>query len=290
MRKTTVVLLLVTLLYSSVALAQDTIIRWQTFHVPPLYMKTGELKGQGFIDALLGMVIERLPEYEHLQPLTTQARAMYDIRFGKQACHPALFKTPEREEFAVFSNPAFFTPANRLILSQAAQVEFDITPPVSADTLLQHDITLALINGRSYGELDSIVTKIPARRILLMTVERNNKMFELIIKRRVDATIAFPFELNLFNLLHSPSEKLVALPIASIPQYAIGHFACPDNPWGRQVIQRVNDVLHALVAQPGYQKAMTKWWEEERERAEFSDFYRDNLLIPNDIDVTDSDL
>ncbi|MBT0586227.1 TIGR02285 family protein [Alteromonas oceanisediminis] len=281
MRIFTAVIITVALGYSSNVLSQGNTIRWQTFHVPPLYMKTGELKGQGFIDALLAMIIAELPEYEHLQPLTTQARAMYDIRLGKQACHPALFKTAERETYAVFSHPAFFTPANRLILTEAAQQEYQLKPPVSVDALLQHDISLALINGRSYGKLDSVLAKVPVRSVLLMTVERNDKLFELIIKRRVDASVAYPFELNLFNLLHSPSEQLVALPIAGIPEYAIGHVACPDTPWGQQVIERVNAALHRLVAQPEYQRAMTTWWSEERGKPSFISFYREEVLKPN---------
>ncbi len=243
-------------------------------------MKLGDDQGEGFIDLILANLFAKLPHYEHRQPLTTQARAIYDIQLGKQVCHPALFKTSEREKYAYFSTPSLFTPSNRLLVSAEAVKRHALTSPVDIKRLLEDEsVTLGLISARSYGpDLDKVLKQVESQRILRMPVEKNEVMFTLIARNRIDATIAYPFELAYFNRTGQKRSDITALDIKGIPAYAIGYVACPRNSWGRQVIEHVNTALAELVHTPEYVAAMTRWWEEEVERAEFKSFYANEFL------------
>lgn len=245
-------------------------------------MKTGDWQGQGFIDQILALIIKELPEYQHSMPLTTHARALYDIELGKQACHPALFKTPEREAYATFSAPAFFTPANRFITTSIASQKYKLGKTVDLNAILSRDqLALALVKGRSYGEvIDKKILENKRHQILRMPVEKNETLFFLITKGRVDGTIAYPFEVNFFNRLNPQAQTLDVLTIAGAEEYAVGHVACPKNQWGEQVIQRVNGALKQLISTEPYKNAMTRWWEEERGKQSFKQFYQQQLVEP----------
>ncbi|MDM7862224.1 TIGR02285 family protein [Alteromonas sp. ASW11-36] len=256
------------------------VINWQTFHVPPLYMKVGERIGEGFVDKMLALIIEGLPDYQHNMPLTTQARALYDIQLGKQACHPALFKTAERQKFAVFSTPAFFTPSNRLIINAGVADTRQLSSPINLlHTLENQDISLALVQGRSYGPfIDQIIANYPTENILRISVERNEVVFQLVNIQRVDATIAYPFELNYYSREAMAESNLKSFVILDSPAYSLGHVACPNNAWGKAVIARVNNSLKDLVATPEYLQAMTTWWQAEAQEPMFVEFYNAEFL------------
>lgn len=255
-------------------------IQWQTFHFPPLYMKQGPFEGQGYMDQTLALLIASMPDFEHHLPLTTHTRALADIREGKPACHPALFKTAEREAYALFSMPSLITPANRFIVSKQTLLTRKIQEPVDLSTvLLEHQLSVAVIANRVYGErIDRALDTYVEDNILKMPIAKSAVIFQLLYRDRIDAAIAFPFELRYFETTHNAEGKMLAMVIENMVPYAVGYIACPNTAWGHNVIEAVNRALAKLVHTEAYMLAMTSWWREELDKPEFTSFYQQALL------------
>ena len=277
-----VVLMFISMLFFDSAQASSNQIAWQTFHIPPVIMKTGEQRGEGFVDRMLSLIIAQMPEYDHSLPLTSHARALNDLKMGKHVCHPALFKTKEREQFAVFSKPVFFSPSNRLIILEQTAERLSLSEPVDLSQLLDiDDVTIGLVKGRSYGaNIDGMLRKFPKQNLIEMSLDKSEVLFNLTHRKRLTATVAYPFEIAFYTKQPRNGEGHKALLIDGTPDYAIGHIACPDNEWGREVIQRVNVILVDLVRTEEYIEAMTTWWSYERKETRFQSFFETEFLLP----------
>ena len=250
-------------------LAKD-IIYWQTYHIPPISIKKGDNEGQGFQDKMLALITKQLPDYEHVHPLTTHVRALKDMREGKPVCHPGLFKTPEREQFMVFSQASMITPSLRLIYTEKADTPYTMGSRVNIGQLLnQNAIDIGLIKGRSYGvELDSQLNNSPAERLLWFSIEGAEAILKMVSTGRLDMTVAYPFEIGYYNRKNQTAPLNMAT-IDGVNDYAVGYVACSKTPWGEQVVAQIDAILPSLRRTPEYINAMTYWWQSERESESF---------------------
>ncbi|WP_169726062.1 TIGR02285 family protein [Aestuariibacter salexigens] len=265
------------------SISADDNIYWQTYHLPPILIKTGELTGQGFVDETLQLIIERLPQYQHHMPLASHARALEDLRLGKQVCHPSLYLTEERKTFAYFSLPSIISPSHRLILKDGKTLPDALNIPVDLTRVIQSpEVIFGLIRGRSYGViLDKLVSKLPNEQRFLLSAEEADAAIKLVALGRLDATIGYPYEVNYFTTHSERESELRQYQIAGVAPYAVGYIACPKNPWGQQVITQINEVLVTLRTSPEYISAMTKWWANERQSAWFQQAVKEQFASPS---------
>jgi uncharacterized protein (TIGR02285 family) len=261
--------------------AKDAIL-WQTYHRPPGTFNYGEHKGQGFVQKTLQMIIERMPEYQHKMPITTLARAMSDIKAGKHACHPALYKTPEREKDMIFSTASMLNPSSRIIAKHKTISAFIENEQVSLERILQDEsLIFGHVLTRSYGSAIDDVLKQHHNIQNFISVENLDlsRIFKLIERDRVDATIAFPFEIQHYVQNNPDSTgELVAYPIKNISAYSTGAIACPKTPWGKEVIDKINTILKEIKPTIEFQHALTVWRESERENPLFNQYYQEYFL------------
>ena len=265
----------------SVVFANDTIL-WQIYHFPPGTFSYGEHKGQGFIQKTLQLIIERMPEYQHKMPITTLARAISNLKAGHNVCHPALYITPEREKYMVFSNASMLNPKNRVVAKPDTIKPFLENGQVDlAKILQQNTLIFGHVQNRSYGAAIDNIFKNHKRSKNYLPIENIdlNRVFKMIERDRVDISIVYPLEVQHYkekNLLSSG--QLTAYPIANVAPYNTGSIACPKNAWGRKVIQQINTILKELKPTAAYQDALTTWRESERTNPTFSKYYREHFL------------
>lgn len=255
-------------------------ISWQTYHRPPASFREGELIGKGFVDLSLQMVVDALPEYEHQRPATTLARALENIRQGRQVCHPALYPTQERKQFAVFSQSSLITPSIRVVAREdfAKQV---LSSPVDLPALINNpQYSFILVTGRSYGKaIDELLARYKNVQQVSIAAHNVANLFRLVEKGRVDFTLAYPFEFAYYKANESDSVVPLSLyTIQNAAPYVSGAIACPNNAWGRQVIKRIDQILTTLKKDPAYIKAMTTWWRSDAQTPAFTRYYQDEFL------------
>lgn len=263
--------------------AEQTII-WQSFHSPPSSIRVGEQKDQGFVDLALKMIIDRLPQYRHQTQWASLSGALEHIKGNKNVCHPSLFVTEQRREFAYFAHPSIISPSNRLITTLANQQKYQLSEPVDLQTAMSTtEMTLALVQGRFYGSTVNQFLQPNeglSSRVMQLSTERLDTMFNLVIKEKVSATVSYPFELGYFKQQRAGmSRDLISLTIKGIEPYAVGSIACAKTPWGKQVINAINKVVLELRSQPEYLATMTTWWQDELKNEDFRRFYRETFLV-----------
>lgn len=95
---------------------------WLGVDFKPMIIKDGPQSGEGFLDKTLLLFQQLLPGYRHLSTLSNTRRQELEmlaaLRAGRRVCSVALFRTPKREEFAVFSRPFLSILPNGIITLQ----------------------------------------------------------------------------------------------------------------------------------------------------------------------------
>lgn len=256
------------------------VIYWQTYHQPPGSIQLGEFKGQGFLDRVLSLVIENLPEYDHAMPMSSLARALSDIESGKHACHPALHASEERKEYMYFSQPAMMNAMNAVIGKSD-----DILRLENESNEALHHIftqsTFALVKGRAYsgGYDEFVASQVTADQTVFVSSETIDTLFQLVAMGRVDFTIAYPFELQYFlSKQEHTKNRLRTFNVPKTSAYSVGYIACPKTPWGKEVIEKVDKVLDRIKPTKEYLAAMTSWAPSEQITPEFRRFYQEVFL------------
>ena len=277
------VILLILVAFTQSVWAKD-VIYWQTFHSAPSTIKMGKFAEQGFVDLALKMVVAEMPQYVHETELTTLARALENIKQRKNVCHPSLLMNQQRMEYAYFAHPSIISPSNKIVITQAIANDLNFVSPVDLSEILSNPaLSIALVQGRSYGALiDEHVQKIKvigADRLMDISTERLDTLLRLVESRKVSMTFTYPFELSYFYSEHPEAEKsMVSFSVKGAQNYALGSIACAKTPWGLKVIEDVNKAVLNVRRKPEYLKAMTTWWEKERDLPEFQSYYNDEFL------------
>ncbi len=265
--------------WTSPVMAKDTIY-WQTYHRPPGIIQVGEHKNQGFIDKVLALIIKNMPEYKHAMPTASLARAIADIKAGKQVCHPALHADDTRKQYMYFSQPAMMNPMNRLI-GEKHKLANLLSQPTGITKASLVDYTFALIKDRTYdGGYDQFVqSDINHEKLIYISSETLDTLFHLVALKRVDFTIGYPFELEHF-LSKNPAlrDEIGSYKLPGTPAFSVGYVACPKTAWGKETIEKINLVLSDIKSTDAYRQAMTSWWEEEASTEAFTHYYQSVFL------------
>jgi uncharacterized protein (TIGR02285 family) len=147
------------------AKAADTL-TWLIRDLPPMTILDGPQKGQGVIDELLPMLMERLPEYQHKILHVNRARGLQILQTPALTCDPTMLWTAERAKWVVYSRPAFSMVSNGVVVRQDRR---DVLAPLVAQQrvdlaalLLDKRARLGVVAERSYGTLiDEMLNQTP---------------------------------------------------------------------------------------------------------------------------------
>lgn len=216
----------------------------------------------------------------HKQPITTLARALEDMKLGKNACHPSLFKSPEREKYMAFSQMSLFHAGNHIITRKAVSETLPPGPVELSELIKDTKITFVSIKGRSYGTLiDNQMSGIKKDRVVEIPSDSLSVMFRLLAIGRIDVTIAYPFEFEYFAQ-HEEGIKysLELLPVVGLSKYISGSIACSNTPWGKRAIKRIDAVLTKIKPTEQYKQAMTRWLPTSSLDDDFKDYYETVFL------------
>lgn len=260
---------------------QSLTITWQIYDAPPNFILSGPQKGQGFIQQLLVMVTDNMPQYEHKVEVSSQNRALDKLRAGENVCHPALMINPDRKQFIYFTIPNLVSPTSRLVLRDEPGVPDSIK---LEHLLFETKNIVALVKGRSFGKpIDEFINHQDARKnVVRLADEHTDTLFKLIQAKRVDATIAYPAELNYFRLEHQdPLSPLKIVSIQGLTEYITASMGCAKTEWGKTVVADLNQVIGKLRRSDEYRLKMNSWWKQQGASESFNRFYKNSFLNQN---------
>lgn len=242
------------------------VISWMEAVAPPFYIHEGELKGQGYQDLITALLIKQLPTYEHRHMKANISRHYQQWKEGKHACGLAMFKTPEREEFAYFSIPSVFTLPTVLIVHKDRFNIYGGAETVSlAELLKSSKFIIGRSNNRSYGlEFDNALNAYgnETNTFVYEGPELSRNLFKMLLAGRIDALAGLPEEAMYLAETMGVRDKITTI---GIQENQINHdasltyVACSKTEWGQKTIKDINEVLLKLRPTEEYRAAYERW-------------------------------
>lgn len=246
--------------------SERTTITWILNDFPPFIVVDGALPGDGFIDAALRYIIERMPEYEHRFEVAGIARAVGLMQQGEKICHPALLKTPAREAFAVFSGPTHFALSHTVVTRRdrldrlarylGADGKVDV-----ARLLADENLKTSLTEKRAFSPaIDQALTALGPRSNIQTIGVRFDSPFMQLAAGWIDYVFAYPVEPGWYRSRGrmATDVELVHLPVAGGEEYVVGNMACTAGAWGEEVTARIDAAVAAAGDRP-------PWIDREKE-------------------------
>jgi len=228
------------------------IINWYRADFPPVSIPRGSHANEGFFDKTMSFLIERLPEYEHQFQIANFKRIMLELENNNNVCCPSLYKTKDRERFVTFSTPAMIVLPNGIITSKKNSSKFaphlDANGSISLNSLLRDTkITLGISTGRAYsGGIDQILKQFDGKKNLLVRSGDDvfHGLMNMMYMGRIDCLLGYPVEAGYFVRENNRVNDFIYYPIKeSSVTYTVGHIGCPNNEWGRSVINRIDKIV-----------------------------------------------
>lgn len=239
---------------------------WMEAVFPPFFIQSGPLQNQGYGDTITHLLQRALPEYSHEEVTTNVTRHFYKFKQGEQVCSAGLYKTPEREEFVYFSMPSFITLPPVIIVKKDNLEKFNQQTMVSLDAVLGNaDLMIGLVKDRSYGNtLDDVFKRHQgqANVVEFTGQELSSNLFKMLMLGRLDGLIALPEEALYQAEQMGIRDQLITLSLSENQHNYDGWLsavACSKTPWGKAVIDRVNQALLQLRPTEEYRAAYERW-------------------------------
>jgi len=267
----------------AVAGAGDTII-WLEAVAPPFFIHDGPLRGQGYEDILTDILTSSLPQFEHRRIQANISRHYQQFKQGEKACSLAMYKTPEREDFAYFSKPSVFTLPVVLIIKKERFGDFGGKKTIKLTSILQEEkYIIGRSSNRSYGkEFDDLLNEHGnAENIFAYEgPELSRNLFEMLMADRIDALPALPEEAMYLAETFHLRDKIMTLQVAENignHEAMITYVACSKTPWGKQAISAINNALEKVRPTAQYRAAYERWLDESS-IADYRKLYREVFL------------
>ncbi len=258
-------LLFLTLLMPVKSIAADSIV-WMEADAPPFFILEGPFKGQGYEDLISNILISHLPQYGHTHLQANISRHYQQWKQGEKACALAMYKTPERMEFAYFSIPSVFTLPTVLIIRKDRFKDFGSSEIVSlSEVLKSNNIVIGRSNNRSYGiEFDTILNRYSNKKNTY-TYEGGGltqQLFKMLSAERIDALCGLPEEAMYLAEQMGIRDQIMTLAIKENQvnnDASLTYVACSKTEWGKKVIADINNVLLQKRPTEPYRAAYERW-------------------------------
>ncbi len=243
----------------------EATLTWLLRDLPPLTIFEGPKKGQGALDQLLPILIERLPEYRHQVLHVNRARGTQMLREPRLTCDPSLLWTPERAKYMVFSSQAFVVASNGITLRRSQQegmTPFIVDGQFDLQAFLQaHQARVGIIAERSYGPLIDAQLKRADPHILALHYGNDalGSLLQMQRLARLQAVLGYWPEIRYHAMQQGiPAEDLSFYPIKGSAPYQRTHIGCAATPQGRQAMERINQVLREVPLEQ-VQQSYASW-------------------------------
>ncbi|MFT5701208.1 MAG: hypothetical protein ACI8ZB_004097 [Desulforhopalus sp.] len=249
----------------SIVLAKDSI-TWMEAVAPPFFIHAGVLKGQGYEDFITEILAENLPQYEHSHMIANISRHYQQWKQGENSCALAMYKTPEREEFAYFSIPSVFTLPTVLIIQMNSFDRFGGSKTLNLQQLLEtKEFTIGRSNNRSYGVVvDNVLNKYGNELNIFNFegAELSSNLFKMLLAGRIDALVGLPEEAMYLGETLGMKDQIMTLNITENQNdhnASLTYVTCSKTEWGKRTIDDINAVLLDKRPTERYRAAYERW-------------------------------
>lgn len=249
-------------------------VTWYAYDQPPAHIFEGKYKQQGYINKAQQLVTERMPTYRHVEVLASVGRIMRDLR-SKDICVFGLFKTPERQQYVAFSQPALIHRNLVVMMKKSTASKHQLAQTVSLHYLLGDlQLNVYTIDGRSYGNTIDGILKEHKRRVSTRATKSTRDVYRMLQRDRTDFILVFPESVNYAMEVSGFEFEYELLAIDEVPKLTHSYIGCHDSNQGRQIIKDIDRALTELVQGYDYLDAMATWERGDLNQQGFKEYYQ----------------
>lgn len=237
--------------HSALADTMDWFIRdW-----PPVNILQGPQQGQGAYDVMLNRLIAALPQYDHQLHISTLTMRQQMMQQQKSHCLFGLLKTPQRQTFLQFSEPAAAIPNLQLV----ARADHPLWRQLQG----QSAVDLNWLFGQAWRGMveqqrtypPQITDHLPE---LLQVSATDTNLVQMLKAKRADYVLEYPD--RMFYLAQQlPDVELKSMPVLGMAAVVEVYVACSINEQAKGQIKAVNQALAQLRHDPQYRAALLDW-------------------------------
>jgi uncharacterized protein (TIGR02285 family) len=181
-----------------------------------------------------------------------------------------------------FSNtPAIIMPPHGITVKRSKLPLFDNKKVVSLEELLKNDkLRLGIAEGRSYGkDLDALLKKHEGQKHVYARAgkELYKGLFQMLMADRIDYLLGYPMEAMYFAGEFGVSNQIVNIALKESDEYRLTYVGCSKTEWGKQVIDRIDEILKKERTTDQY-RAFHERWLDENSLEVFREAYSDIFL------------
>lgn len=265
--------------HSALADTMDWFIRdW-----PPVNILQGPQQGQGAYDVMLNRLIAALPQYDHQLHISTLTMRQQMMQQQKSHCLFGLLKTPQRQTFLQFSEPAAAIPNLQLVASA--------DHPLWRQLQGQSAVDLNWLFGQAWrGMVEQQRTYPPQISDhlpeLLQVSATDTNLVQMLKANRADYVLEYPD--RMFYLAQQwPDIQLKSMPVLGMAAVVEVYVACSINEQAKGQIKAVNQALAQLRHDPQYRAALLDWLSPES-RLLIKNYMAQSRLFDQHFDQTDT--
>jgi uncharacterized protein (TIGR02285 family) len=242
-------------------------VTWMTEDLPPVYIYHGPSEGQGIGDLSIRFLMAHLPEFQYRVVPANTSRIFYEMARRDGVCYWGAWRTPERQEFAVFSNRVVPGPAFRIVVDADHAADFRpfMTDKGEVDLALLADsdrLSGGYVAGQPYPGVIGAFIDAPDRRTQLSRVGQIAQLYSLLDAGRVGFIIGNGVETTYYLSRPQGNRKFVALPIKGAPT-SVGYVACSKGATGIAIVARIDTLLSDDTVWARYLSPLLRWGDPE---------------------------
>ncbi|OHD17258.1 MAG: hypothetical protein A2086_11245 [Spirochaetes bacterium GWD1_27_9] len=247
MKKNIFVLILL-FLFISLAFSQDKELKVYYFPRPPLYINNNN-NAEGFVVEIVKNILNNA-KINYVFVEMPNKRIEENIKTGEYGCGIGWFKKPEREEFAIFSQP-IYKDLKTVIIVNIGKSNI-IGNSTTLEKLLKSNLKMGVIDGFSYGKWvdDSIVKYNP--NLEKQTVEMA-RLVNMIAEARLDYTLMGKEEAMYYVNLSKSKEKLKIIDLVDAPE-GNQRYIMFSKSVSKDLIEKVNKSITDFLKTNTYKK------------------------------------
>jgi uncharacterized protein (TIGR02285 family) len=216
------------------------------------------------------LIIQQLWKYNIQVERVTAGRTNRILKDKGNVCTANRAKTPQRQEYSIFSDPQSFYLTHKLyrfnqqaaLPSHLFNADGEIKDLASVFKTLPTK-TIGIAQDVSFGNfLDQQIKKIkPVNIYYRGGSQRVVALASMLYKKRVDFVLALPVDIT---PIESQKPLLEEYAIAGAPPYLIAHFNCSNSSLGRRIVNDINEILAKTYQSNDYYQAHKKWFSDKQ--------------------------
>ncbi|WP_235046091.1 TIGR02285 family protein [Bdellovibrio bacteriovorus] len=262
---------------------------WAVTDWEPYYILEGANANMGRVDRLRRILEDNLKGYQFTDMYADMPKTMELWKLGRNICSGSALITPEREKLAYFSALSFQVPHEYVLVTANAQMLEKLPAEVSLKDIMKNKKWVGLfVKDRSYGsDIDALVKNVSPRDKHLMlkknVSEGYTSLLKMLEKKRFDYMIEYEAVVRAYNEKIFPAKPLATRIVKESHPSAVFYLACTKNPWGRDVVRKVDQVLQKMALTNEYQRAVESWLApdlQKKSRKTLDEFYQKRAQGP----------